>query len=438
MKPIKISIIGAGSGCFSLAMVRDICLNKNLQGSTISFIDIDVERLDAVHTLCTRYAAELGSNLELEKTTDRRESLKNADFVINTALAAGHERLKEGFRIAYKHGFRFPGSYHIMYDEAFWINFYQLRLMEALTEDMLEICPDAWHLMVMNPVVAGTTHILRKYPKAKMVGLCHGYNEVKRLADELGVKKDELNYEIAGVNHFVWLTSMFGKGEDKCAALLEAAKGSENPRKRLFELLGVHPIGDTAGWTGALWPWWNNMEHSGLDFWKDDLTETKHGWDSYFNRVYKNAEDIKRHSKDMSVKLTDIYPPNATDELMVPLIESIACDIPRVFIVNILNTNEFVPGIPNDFEVEIPALCSKRGVQGIKTAGLPKPILLHALRDRVVPVEMELEAYEKGSKELLLQVILMDKWCTSKEQAEAFLDEILALPYHEEMRNHYK
>ena len=438
MNNIKISIIGAGSGCFSMGIVRDLCRNKNLQGSTVSFMDINKERLDAVHTICTRYAKELGSDLRLEKTMDRRESLQGADFVINTALAAGHERLKEGFHIALKHGFRFPGSYHIMYDEAFWINFYQFRLMESLTEDMLEICPQAWHLMVMNPVVAGTTHILRKYPNANMVGLCHGYAEVYRLANELGLSRDDLTYEMAGVNHFLWLTRMYGKGDDKCKVLLDAAKNSDNPRKRIFELMGVHPIGDTAGWTGALWPWWNNMDSSGLDFWKDDPNEWVHGWDSYFNMVHHQAQDIIKHSKDESAKLLEIYPPNATDELMIPLIESIACDIPRTFIVNIMNSGNFVPGIPVDFQVEIPALCSKRGIQGVETTGLPKPLQLHILRDRVVPVEMELEAYNTGSKELLLQVILMDRWCTSREQAISFLDEILALPYHEEMRTHYK
>jgi len=438
MKPIKISIIGAGSGCFSLGMIKDICLNKNLQGSTISFMDIDQSRLDAVHMLCTRYADELGVKLTLEKTTDRRESLKGADFVVTTALAASHDKLKDGYRIALKHGFRFPGSYHILYDEAFWVNFYQLKLMESIVQDMLEICPDAWHLMVMNPVVAGTTYLLRKYPKLKMVGLCHGYAEVNGLAEGLGVDKETMHYEMAGVNHFVWLTSLFGNGECKLDELMEKAKGSDDPRQKTFRDMGVHPIGDTAGWTGALWPWWNNMQDSSIDYWKDDLNDFDHGWDSYFNYVHKAAEDIKVQAFDKSVKLTELYPPEATDEFIVTLIESIACDIPRQFIVNILNTHNYVPGIPTDFQVEVPAICSKRGVQGLPTRGLPKPLILHTIRDRVVPVEMELEAYEKGDKELLLQVILMDRWCTSREQATAFLDEILALPYHEEMRKHYK
>jgi alpha-galactosidase len=67
----------------------------------------------------------LSFELYLEKTLDRRASLQGADFVINTALAAGHHRLREGWEIARRHGYNWGGSFHVMYDEAFWVNFYQ-------------------------------------------------------------------------------------------------------------------------------------------------------------------------------------------------------------------------------------------------------------------------------------------------------------------------
>ena len=51
-----------------------------------------------------------------------------------------------------------------------------------------------------------------------------------------------------------------------------------------------------------------------------------------------------------------------------------------------------------DFEVEIPALVSKRGIQGIKTDGLPGPLISYILRDRVAPTEVELKAYESGER----------------------------------------
>src|SRR5690606_37086207 len=88
--PIKLSVIGAGSATFSLGLVKDICLTDSLNGSLISFMDIDQERLQAIHKLGERYAAELGADLRFESTTDRGQSLQDADFVINTASASSH------------------------------------------------------------------------------------------------------------------------------------------------------------------------------------------------------------------------------------------------------------------------------------------------------------------------------------------------------------
>lgn len=51
---------------------------------------------------------------------------------------------------------------------------------------------------------------------------------------------------------------------------------------------------------------------------------------------------------------------------------------------------------------------------------------------------MELEAYETGSKKLLEQLIMMDPYTRSIEQARGLVEDILALPFHEDMRQHYR
>jgi len=66
------------------------------------------------------------------------------------------------------------------------------------------------------------------------------------------------------------------------------------------------------------------------------------------------------------------------------------------------------------------------------------PVLAYALRDRVAPVEVELEAYESGSRELLVELAAMDPWTRSRERAERLVERILKLPCHEEMRKHYR
>ncbi|UCC69092.1 MAG: alpha-glucosidase/alpha-galactosidase, partial [Armatimonadota bacterium] len=154
MARVKIAFIGAGSGSFTLSQVRAICRTPNLHGSLVSLMDIDEDRLRDTHVICQRVAAQLGVDVTFEQTLDRREALSRADFVINTALVDGARRLKEGWLIAEKHGVKWGGSYHILYDEPFWLNYYQLQLFEGIAQDMLEICPDAWLLLISNPVLA--------------------------------------------------------------------------------------------------------------------------------------------------------------------------------------------------------------------------------------------------------------------------------------------
>jgi len=321
----KISIIGAGSARFSLSLIQDLCLTPNLTGSTVSFMDVDHGRLDAAYTICQRYADEVGADLNLEYTTNRRESLQSADFVINTALVAGHQMMMDGIQIASDLGYRYGGSYHIMHDEPFWVNYYQFKFFDELTDDMLDICPDAW-------------------------------------------------------------------------------------------------------------PWWYHVDDDTEALWKEDVA-------GYRQRVFEKMKSTANWSQDLavdpSVRLIDEFPPEKSGWDMIPIIESMAYDIPRTFIVNLGNSGSFVNGIPKDFEVEVLALISKSGVRGIQTRKLPAELIAYALRDRVAPVNIELSAYEWGSQELLLQLILMDPWTRSVQQAQDLLDAVLSMPGNDDMQAHF-
>jgi len=248
------------------------------------------------------------------------------------------------------------------------------------------------------------------------------------------------------------LTHFFYKGEDAFPVLDEWIR-KEEPKLwetlraptttliaiDLYRRFGAFPIGDTCDPGGGAWPWWYYATEESKKTWKLDPEET---WRRYFSGVRKGLEDFLRVAGGPSIKVKDAYPPTTERGSeaggVISIIESMACQIPRVFQVNIMNGGGFVPGLPQDFEVEIPALVSKIGVRGIETHGLPKPLIACALRDRVAPVEVELEAYETRSKERLLELIMMDPWTRSEDQAKKFLEDILALTYHKEMREHYR
>ncbi len=445
----KIAIIGAGSAVFSLNLVRDLCLTPNLRGSLIHFMDINPARLEAVHALCARYAAEVGAELQLQQTTDRREALQGADFVINTALTAGYDYLFEGWDIARARGYRFGGSLHVMHDEAFWINFYQLRFFESVVQDMLAICPNAWLLQIGNPVLAGITYLGRKYPQAKIVGLCHGFRGIYHLADALGLDHEPLTFEIPGVNHFVWLRRCYYRGVD-VFPLLDRWIEQDAPRYwetcgpgdpvgpkavDLYRRFGVFPIGDTGSWGGGSWGWWYHTDTETELRWQEDPPVQ---WNAHLKHGKEEVAHIQRLSPDQAARVTDHFPPQHSGEVIVPMIESLGCDLPRVIIGNVPNTDHYVPGLPTNFAVEIPARVSRRGIQGIHTTPLPPAVLAHALRDYVAPVNVELEAFAQRSRSLLLELVMMDPWTRSEHTAQELLEAIMALPYHAEMREYYQ
>jgi len=446
---VKISIIGAGSAVFSMSLINDMVRTPGLADSTVSLMDIDKDRVDTAHLLCKRYAEERGVKLRLEKTTDRRESIKGADFVINTALAASHSRLQEGWKLALDNGYRFGSSLHIIHDEAFWVNFYQLRLMEDIVKDILELAPKAWYVMVANPVQAGTTYLTRKYPELNMVGMCHGYNGVYGVTRRLGMEREHVTFECPGVNHFVWLNKLEYKGKDALPALAKwVAEQSgefhktcgmcchEGPKQvDIYRRFGRFPIGDTATPGGGSWGWWYHVDDEADRHWKENGLEWYQG---YFKGGLKGVQWMHDRARDASKPVTDMFPKGESHEPMIPIIEGLVTGRKRTVIVNVRNDKGYVPGVPTDYEVEVPAVVSGKGVKPQRTSPLPRAILAHLLADRVAPVEVELEAFAKGSRALLVDLIMMDPWTRSREQAEKLLDGILALPYHGDMRDHYR
>ncbi|MDR3051081.1 MAG: hypothetical protein LBU67_05115 [Oscillospiraceae bacterium] len=442
---MKIGVIGAGSGIFSLNLIKDLCLTPNLREAVICFMDIDAQRLDAAHDLCARYAREVGMPLRIEKTQDRQVCLQGADFVICTALVGGYAPWRDGWQLGKKWGFRWGGSLHIMHDEAFWINFYQFRMMESVLLDVLRICPEAWLLMVSNPVLAGVTYLQRKYPQAKLVGLCHGYSGIYNLAKQLGLDPAKMSYQIPGVNHFVWLNRFYYEGKDafplidawireKSEAYFQNCKFSDGIGPKavdLYKRYGVFPIGDTGNPGGGAWGWFYHTDGQVEKQWNEDPDTW---FQDYFISSNANVARVKQAAYDPGVKAMDLAGRETSHEQIVSLIESIYCDIERVLIVNVLNTRLSVPGLPQDFAVEVPAVVSARGIQPVATEPLPKPILAYICRDRIAPIEMELEALRTGRKDLLVDLVMMDPFCTGRAQAEGLVDDILRLPCHGEMR----
>jgi len=208
MAATKLSIIGAGSAAFSLRLVGDLCKTKELAGSLVSFMDIDENRLNAVYVLAKKYAEELGVDLEFETTTSVEDAIRDSSFVVNTALVGGHSYFEKVRRISEKYGY-YRGidsqEFNMVSDYYTISNFNQLKFMYDVAKMIEKLSPKAWLLQAANPVFELTNLISRNVP-INMVGICHGHHAVDHMIEVLGLDKNKVDWQVAGVNHGIWLT----------------------------------------------------------------------------------------------------------------------------------------------------------------------------------------------------------------------------------------
>ena len=84
----KVTVFGAGSVVFSLGLVKDLCLTKELSGSHMCFMDINEESLDVIYNLGKRYAGDFLRQLksiDMDGIRSKMEILLQADLDIKSS-----------------------------------------------------------------------------------------------------------------------------------------------------------------------------------------------------------------------------------------------------------------------------------------------------------------------------------------------------------------
>ena len=455
MSGIKLSIIGAGSAIFSLRLVGDLCKTKGLSGSSVSLMDINEKRLNSVHILATRYAAALGANLKFEKTTDMKRSIEGADFVVNTALVGSHEQLDASRKAGEKHGYKRgidSQEFNMISDYHTLSNYKQLEYFLEVAHSMEEICPNAWLLQSANPVFEGTT-LISRYSNIKVVGFCHGHNGVEVLARSLGLDIREVNWQVAGFNHNIWLTRFLYKDKDAYPLVdqwIEEEAREWKPKDPfddqmspaaidMYKFYGRMPIGDSV--RNGSWKYhynpetkkkWYGEPWGGAD---SDL-----GWDWYQNYLKASTDKSFKLALDKSVNLLKEFPPEVkSGEQHIQFIDALTNGHQERFMLNITNKGPIITDIPEDVVVEVPVIVNKKGIHPEEiNPPIPKRIMNMYLAPRMLRMEWALEAFVTGDKMMLQEILIRDPRTKSFEQAEVVIDELLALPFNKEMKKHYK
>ena len=221
---LKIAFISATSG-FTLGTAAHLLRRPELaDGAGLWLYAPPTEESDLrlMASAIAMMAKDQGRALEVRATTDRREALDGAHYVV-TALRAG--RLE-----AHRIDIELPKDYGIYQIVGDTINpggiFAGLRnyaVIGSIAEDMKRYSRAGAHILNMSNPEGSICRMVHEGTGVPVVGLCPGIYGLKRfLARVLAVEEQRLVVEIAGFNHLTWVTRLELDGADAYPMLRQA------------------------------------------------------------------------------------------------------------------------------------------------------------------------------------------------------------------------
>jgi alpha-galactosidase/6-phospho-beta-glucosidase family protein len=142
------------------------------------------------------------------------------------------------------------------------------------------------------------------------------------------------------------------------------------------------------------------------------------------------------------VKLTEAFSEifrkgKMSGELHVPFINAISNNKKVRLFLNVENQGT-LKDFPDDLVMELPVWVDREGIHREKVEpDLTDRIKKFYLWPRILRMEWNLEAFFSKDKRVLEDILIRDPRTRSYEQVVAVIDEILNLPFNEELKRHY-
>lgn len=428
MNMVKICFIGAGSTIFAKNVLGDAMLTSSLQDAEIALYDIDENRLNESELMLQTINKNSNqSRAKIQSFSDRKEALKDANFVIN-AIQVG------GYKPSTVIDFEIPKKYGLQQTigdttgiGGIFRGLRTLPVMFDIAKDMEEVCPDAWLLNYTNPMAILTMGML-KATKIKTVGLCHSVQVcVPELFEHLGIKDqynlDEFQWKIAGINHMAWLLEINRNGKDFYPEIRRLASEIANPHKDSvrFELMkhfGYY-ITESSEHNAEYHPYFIKKNYPELieqlqipiDEYLRRCVDQIAGWETQRDEIVNDGSLEHTRSREYASYIMD----------------AITTGTPTMIAGNVLNKG-LITNLPEDCCVEVPCLVDKNGVQPTYVGKLPTQ--LAALnRTNINVQELTVEAAMTLEKDKIYQAALMDPHANAElsiSEIKAMVDELIA------------
>jgi alpha-galactosidase len=431
----KITLIGAGSVVFTRNLCSDMLLSPALQAARLTLMDIDPVRLAQARDMVQVIVDRRGLKAQVEATTDRREAVRGAGYVITAFQQGGLKAYQMDIEVPQRYGVEQcigdtlgPGGI-----------FRALRTIPVLIDlcqELNDVAPDALLLNYVNPMAANTWAVYQATGRP-CVGLCHSVPKTAQmLANWISVAPDEVTYLCAGINHFAFFLQFRRGKQDLYPLIREAIQrpevyGQEPVRIELMKAFGyfvteasahasdyVPYFRKTAGMVNEdLVPRFKHQANYWCDFGRTG------GYLRYC--IQRLAQTGEGHEALMAGRSS--LPTERTCEPGSYIIEAMETNQPVRINSNVPNWG-LIANLPQGCCVEVPCLIDGNGVQPIAVGALPVQ-LAALMRTNVNVQELIVEAALTGNTDAIYHAALLDPLtaavCTMP-QIRSIVDDMLS------------
>jgi alpha-galactosidase len=445
----KITFIGAGSTVFAKNLMGDILSYPELADSTLMLMDIDEERLATSVQVGERLNQKLNANATIQSTTDRREALDGADYVICMIQVGGYRPgTVIDFEIPKKYGLRQTigdtlGIGGIMR------GLRTIPVLMDIAHDMEELCPDALFINYVNPMAMNQWAINRG-SKIKTVGLCHSVpHTAKELSKDIGVPYEDINYLVGGINHVAFYLKFENRhtGENLYPYIQRVLDEGRVPdanrvRYEMFKRLGYF-VTESSEHFSEYVPWFIKRDHPELlDQFNIPLDEYPARCEAQItawnmtqsipttntavaeSAIRDALKDIKLMPKMVEQTVRSVINFDKFErsvEYGSQIIYSMETGIPTKIYGNVQN-RDIITNLPADCTVEVPCLVDGNGIQPTRIGALP-PQLAALMQTNINVQSLTVEAALTGNREHVYHAAMMDPHTA----AELTLDDIWSM-----------
>ncbi|AYV68468.1 MULTISPECIES: 6-phospho-beta-glucosidase [Niallia] len=423
-KGIKIVTIGGGSSYTPELVEGFIKRYDSLPVRELWLVDIPEgqEKLNIVGNLAKRMVKKAGLPIEIHLTLDRREALKDADFVTT--------QFRVGLLAARAKDERIPLKYNVIGQETngpggLFKGLRTIPIILDIVKDMEELCPNAWLINFTNPAGMVTEAVLRHSNWKKIVGLCNVPISIQMgIAKLLEVESSRVHVDFAGLNHMVFGLNVYLDGENITPEFLEKMSKHKSDTMRNIAAIDWEP--DFIKALGVIPCGYHRYYYKQSEMLQNELEEAAEQG-TRAEVVQQLEKELFELYKDENL---DIKPPQLEkrggayySDAACSLIDSMYNDRRDIQPVNTIN-NGAIASIPDESAVEISSIITKDGPKPIAIGDLP--VAVRGLVQQIKSFErVAAEAAVTGNYHTALLAMTINPLLPSDKVAKQILDEML-------------